>query len=61
MIQQLTRVRPEKIGISAAKTKKFLEMVQHDKTEMHGVMAMKDGKVFLESWWAPFGREFPHS
>lgn len=61
MIQQLERTRPEKIGISAAKAKKFLEMVQHEKTEMHGIMAMKDGKVFLETWWAPFGREFPHS
>lgn len=61
MIWQLERTRPEKIGLPAAKAKKFLQMVQHDKTEMHGVMAMKDGKVFLESWWAPFGREFPHS
>ena len=38
-----------------------MEKVQHDKTQMHGVMAMKDGKVFLEAWWEPFGRQYPHS
>lgn len=61
MKQELERIRPEEAGISARAAKVFLEKVQHDKTQMHGVMAMKDGKVFLEAWWEPFGRQYPHS
>lgn len=38
-----------------------MEKVQHDKTQMHGIMAAKDGKVFLEGWWEPFGSRYPHS
>jgi hypothetical protein len=61
MDKQLERIRPEEVGISSGAVKRFLEEVQHDKTEMHGVMAAKDGKVFLEAWWPPFGKEYPHS
>jgi len=61
MGNELKRICPEEAGISSRTVRTFLEKIQHDKTEMHGIMAAKDGKVFLEGWWDPFGREHPHS
>ncbi|MDE6926631.1 MAG: beta-lactamase family protein [Acetatifactor sp.] len=59
--RELERICPEEAGISSSAVKNFVEKVQHDKTQMHGIMAMKDGRVFLEGWWEPYGREYPHS
>ncbi len=61
MRKEFQRITPEEAGIKSKDLLQFVKMIQHDKTQMHGLMAMKDGKIFLESWWAPFGKEFPHS
>ncbi len=61
MRTEFQRITPEEAGISSKDVLEFVKQIQHDKTQMHGLMAMKDGKVFLESWWSPFGSKFPHS
>ena len=32
----------------------------HDETQMHGFMAARDGKVFAEGLWTPYGPERIH-
>jgi len=61
MRKELERISPEAAGIKAGTVENFLKEVQHEKTEMHGVMAARDGKVFLEGYWSPFDKTVPHS
>jgi len=61
MRKELERITPEAAGISARTMNSFLTAVQHDRTEMHGLMAAKDGKVFAEGYWSPFDKTVPHS
>lgn len=57
---KLERISPEQAGISSRKVMKCLKALMHDKTQMHGFMAARDGKVFAECWWKPYGPEQIH-
>ena len=57
---ELERITPEQAGISGEKVKDCIQKLMHDKTQMHGFMAARDGKVFAEGWWTPYGPERIH-
>lgn len=57
---ELERITTEQAGISAEKVKLCIEKLMHDKTQMHGFMAARNGKVFAEGWWTPYGPERIH-
>lgn len=57
---ELERITPEQAGISSDKVKCCIEKLMHAKTQMHGFMAARDGKVFAEGWWAPYGPKLIH-
>ena len=61
MKKQLERISPEKAGISSRQVKKCIEALMHDHAEIHGFMAARDGKVFTECWWKPYGPDLVHS
>ncbi len=57
---KLERITPEQAGISSSKVKKCLKELMHNKTQMHGFMAARNGKVFAENWWFPYSSELIH-
>ena len=57
---ELERITPEQAGISGEKVKECIQKLMHDETQMHGFMAARDGKVFAEGWWTPYGPERIH-
>ncbi len=58
---EFLRVSPESVGVSSRDLWKLLDFLEEaDNCEPHGLMAMRHGKVFLEGWWAPYGRNIPH-
>lgn len=61
MYQPLERITPEQAGISSRQVEQCLRSLMHDKTEMHGFMAARHGKVFAECWWQPYGPQLVHS
>ena len=60
-MKELDHVSPESIGISSAVVKECVEALNHEKTQIHGFMAARQGKVFAECWWKPYTSKIPHS
>lgn len=48
------RTDPEKAGISNDLVWRLLDELEHEKTQMRGLLIMKDGKLCVEGWWKPF-------
>lgn len=61
MNQELERTSPESVGISSVDVENCIKALMHDRTEMHGFMAARHGKVFTECWWKPYGPNLVHS
>lgn len=57
----LKRISPEEAGISSSQVALCLKSLMHRRTEMNGFMAARDGKVFAEAWWKPYGPGLVHS
>lgn len=57
----LKRISPEEAGISSSQVALCLKRLMHGRTEMNGFMAARDGKVFAEAWWKPYGPGLVHS
>ncbi len=57
-MDQLTRINPESVGLNTQALKEYLEAL--DKHDCHSVMVLYDGKVVLEKWWEPYGKEYKH-
>ena len=54
------RISPEEAGISSDTVRKFTEYVEKRGGILHGVLMMRNGKIFSEQYWAPFHRDFCH-
>ena len=60
MRKEFERVAPEELGIRSEGILKFLDAVESDLTEMHGLVIMRHGKICCEGWWSPFAPGMPH-
>lgn len=60
MKQEFERVQPQMVNISNDAIWNLLNRLEHDKTQMHGLMIMKDGKICAEGWWSPFAPGIIH-
>ena len=54
----LPRSTPEAQNIDTSLIQQFLDAVESEsKHEVHSMMLLRNGKVFAEGWWAPYGPE----
>ena len=60
-MKALERITPEEAGISSQQMEKLLCSLMHERTQMNGFMAARDGKVFAECWWKPYHKDMVHS
>ncbi|MBQ6551187.1 MAG: serine hydrolase [Lachnospiraceae bacterium] len=60
MRKEFERVAPESVGIPSESIEKLLDRFEEGWTEPHGLMIMRDGKVFAEGWWAPYAPGICH-
>ncbi len=58
---QLERISPECAGISSGQVETCIRRLMHGRTNMNGFMAARNGKVFAETWWHPYGPRLVHS
>jgi len=56
----LNTVTPERVGISSAAVKKFIETLNKRSLPMHQVLLVRGHDVFAEICWKPFNPEFCH-
>ena len=57
---EFERVSPESLGIRSEAIWNFLDAVETDLTEMHGLVIMRHDKIAAEGFWAPYGPGIPH-
>jgi len=51
---------PEQAGVSSKKVIEFIKRLEKRGANMHGVLFVRDDKIFAEGYWKPFHREFHH-
>lgn len=56
----LLRATPESQGVSSAAIMDFLDDVERNGYELHGLMIWRRGHVVAEGWWEPYGPERIH-
>lgn len=56
----LPRSAPEEQGIASSAILAFLDAVEKEGLELHGLMLLRHGYVTAEGWWAPYGPGHPH-
>lgn len=57
--KELPRVTPESVGISSRMLLRMFKELELS-VEMHGIMLARHGKIFAETWWAPYSPQLPH-
>jgi len=58
----LPRSTPEAQNIDAQGILQFLDAMESEsKHEVHSMMMLRNGNVFAEGWWAPYGPEYKHT
>lgn len=57
----LPRSSPEEQGVSSAGVQAFVLAADKNLDSLHSFMLVRHGHVVAEGWWAPYGRETPHS
>lgn len=57
---EFERLTPEQAGISSLKVLEFLDRLKKTGIEVHSLMLLRHGKIFAESWWAPYNSESRH-
>ncbi len=57
---EFKRVTPEAVGVSSNAVERLLDKLESGFTEPHGLMLMRDGKIFAEGWWSPFAAGIRH-
>lgn len=55
-----TKIKPEQAGVSSANVAKYIRILKKRGINMHGLLMMKDGKIFCEEYWKPFHKDFHH-
>lgn len=54
------KATPESCGIESGRILEFLEYLEDSGLTTHGVLMMKDDRVFTEAYWKPFNKDFCH-
>ncbi len=54
------KITPEEAGISSLAVKEYIEGLNRHNLAMHAVLMMKGDKIFSESYWEPFGKDYCH-
>ena len=54
------KATPESCGIESSRILEFLEYLEDGGLTTHGVLMMKDDRVFAEAYWKPFDKDFCH-
>ncbi|HPA20323.1 MAG TPA: serine hydrolase [Verrucomicrobiae bacterium] len=57
----LPRSTPEAQGVSSAGILAFLDAMEKDPFELHGLMMLRHGNVIAEGWWAPYAPQLNHT
>lgn len=60
MRKEFERTTPEAVGLRSRDIMDYLDALDKSKTEMHGLMIMRHGKVCAEGWWKPFAPNLRH-
>lgn len=60
MRKEFERTNPESVGIHSSDILEYIDALEHSKTEMHGIMVMRHGKICAEGWWNPFAPGLRH-
>lgn len=53
-------ITPEEAGVSSASVAKYIGLLQKRGVRIHGLLMLKDGKIFCEEYWKPFHKDFQH-
>jgi CubicO group peptidase (beta-lactamase class C family) len=56
----LPRSIPEEQGVSSSAILNFLNEIEQQKLELHGLIIMRHGHVIAEGWWKPYQPKIPH-
>ena len=56
---EFERISPESAGYKSSDTAVFLDELEKN-SEMHSIMIMRHGKVFLEAFWSPYAPGVSH-
>ena len=54
------KITPEAAGISSDNVAKLISMMERYGASTHGLLMMRNGKIFAEEYWAPFDKDFCH-
>ena len=54
------KATPESCGIESSRVLEFLEYLEDAGLTTHGLLMMKDDRVFAEAYWKPFNKDFCH-
>lgn len=60
-LQALPRITPEMAGVDSQTLMSLLQALEMSGSEPHGIVMMRDGKVFAEGWWAPYAPGVVHA
>lgn len=55
-----TNVTPEEIGISSAKVLEYVKTLERYKLKTHSILMARGNKIFAETYYAPFDKNFKH-
>ena len=55
-----TTVTPESVGISSEKVLEFYKFIEMKGFQTHDLIMARGDKIFTESYWAPFNKDFKH-
>ena len=56
----LPRTSPGQQGIASSALLRFVESLDAQLHDIHGMMLLRHGSVVAEGWWSPYRREYPH-
>ena len=54
------KISPEQAGISSLNVAKYISILQKRGVNLHGLLMLKEGKIFCEEYWKPFHKDFCH-
>lgn len=54
------RITPEEVGLPSKIITEFINCLENCGAATHGVLFLRDGKIFSEGYWKPFHKDFNH-
>jgi len=54
------KITPEQAGISSDNVAKIISIMERRGAATHGLLMMRNGKIFAEEYWKPFDKDFCH-